>query len=284
MSFTKEQIDDICKGYRNAKDKNEQLGILSQLNACTISDIVDVLVKRGYIDKPNTSKEIIEQPSNEDISTRKKRKRIKWDDNEVSKLRELLKSGMSISSIADAYGLEYSSMYNIINRKIPDKNDIMNKSKDIKESSEDHIQEDSKEIHDPEEESATCPENENNFTYSDIKLSTPLYRNNYLIEFTGDYISKERLDLLTYSVNKASLHDGILSLDFIHRNESKLLSTIDDIFSRHIALGIKFKLANQYGEIDDYISHSSSLISYSAEFDSNKDIVHIFAWFEWKDI
>ena len=281
MNFTKDQIDDICKGYRNAKDKNEQLGILSQLNACSISDIVDVLTERGYIDRPNKSKETVEQNCHKDTSTHKKRKRIKWDDNEISRLRELLKSGMSISSIADAYGLEYSSMYNIINKKIPDKNDIMNKSNSVKESNDIHneapIQEDSNRSDEPEKE-INAPAN------SDVKLYYPLYKNNYLIEFQGDYISKERLNLLTCCVNKASMSNGILAIDFIDRDGSKALSTMDDIFSRHITLDINFKLANSYGEIDDYISKSGSLIFYSAEFDGNKDIVHIFAQFEWKDI
>lgn len=281
MSFTKEQIDDICKGYRNAKDKNEQLGILSQLNACSISDIVDVLIERGYIDRPNKSKETVEQNCHKDASTHKKRKRIKWDDNEISRLRQLLKSGMSISSIADAYGLEYSSMYNIINKKIPDKNDIMNRSKNMKESKDIHneapIQEDSNRSDEPEKE-INAPANSN------VKLYYPLYKNNYLIEFQGDCISKERLNLLTCCVNKASMSNGILAIDFIDRDGSKVLSTMDDIFSRHIILDINFKLANSYGEIDDYISKSGSLIFYSAEFDGNKDIVHIFAWFEWKDI
>lgn len=281
MNFTKDQIDDICKGYRNAKDKNEQLGILSQLNACSISDIVDVLTERGYIDRPNKSKETAEPNCHRDISTHKKRKRIRWDDNEISKLRQLLKSGMSISSIADAYGLEYSSMYNIINKKIPDKNDIMNKSKNVKESNDIHneapIQEDSNRSDEPEKE-INAPANSN------VKLYYPLYKNNYLIEFQGDYISKERLNLLTCCVNKASMSNGILAIDFIDRDGSKVLSTMDDIFSRHIILDINFKSANSYGEIDDYISKSGSLISYSAEFDGNKDIVHIFAWFEWKDI
>lgn len=289
MSFTKEQIDDICKGYRNAKDKNEQLGILSQLNACSISDIVDVLTERGYIDRPNKSKETVEQNCHKDISTHKKRKRIKWDDNEISRLRKLLESGMSISSIADAYGLEYSSMYNIINKKIPDKNDIMNKSKNVKESNDIHtevpIQEDSNEIYDNEEKKITDSETKiNTPANSHVKLYYPLYKNNYLIEFRGDYISKERLDLLTCCVNKASMSNDILAIDFIDRDGSKALSTIDDIFSRHITVDINFKLANSYGEVDDYISKSGSLIFYSAEFDGNKDIVHIFAQFEWKDI
>lgn len=39
--------DEIVVRYRQAKEKGKQLNILAQLNACSVDDIVNVLVEHG---------------------------------------------------------------------------------------------------------------------------------------------------------------------------------------------------------------------------------------------
>ena len=39
--------DEIVVRYRQAKHKGEQLNILADLNACSVDDIVNVLVEHG---------------------------------------------------------------------------------------------------------------------------------------------------------------------------------------------------------------------------------------------
>lgn len=39
---------DICKEYREAKNKSEQIEILAQLNCCDVEEIKEILKKHGY--------------------------------------------------------------------------------------------------------------------------------------------------------------------------------------------------------------------------------------------
>lgn len=50
--------DEIVVRYRQAKKKGEQLNILAQLNACSVDDIVNVLVEHGgyKLDRLNRSR------------------------------------------------------------------------------------------------------------------------------------------------------------------------------------------------------------------------------------
>lgn len=41
--------EEICRDYRLAKHKNQQLQILAELNVCDIRQIYDILAKHGLI-------------------------------------------------------------------------------------------------------------------------------------------------------------------------------------------------------------------------------------------
>lgn len=47
--FTKYDVWDICKSYREARHQDEQIQILSELNACSIQDIENVLLIEGLV-------------------------------------------------------------------------------------------------------------------------------------------------------------------------------------------------------------------------------------------
>ena len=40
---------EICQMFRDAKDKNEQISILADLNVCDSGTIIDVLSRNGFV-------------------------------------------------------------------------------------------------------------------------------------------------------------------------------------------------------------------------------------------
>lgn len=47
---------EIARSYRTAKNKSNQIGVLSQLNACTREDISEVLLRMGELKEDKTEK------------------------------------------------------------------------------------------------------------------------------------------------------------------------------------------------------------------------------------
>ena len=44
--------EEVCREYRQAKNPSHHITVLSELNLCKRSDIMDILVKHGLMEKP----------------------------------------------------------------------------------------------------------------------------------------------------------------------------------------------------------------------------------------
>ena len=98
---------EICRDYESAKDKNEQIKILADMNVCEPSEIIDVLVKNGKIS--GIKKERTEA---------KKKKSIKgsprFSPEEWAQIKKLHDEGVPAKEIAEKLGYDSQAVSNKI--------------------------------------------------------------------------------------------------------------------------------------------------------------------------
>lgn len=99
---------EICVSYRQAKNKNEQVRILAQLNAVSAEEILGILSENGYISGvPNAKKAGEKAVSAEEEKTVKKREK---PEIVLERYIGLADKGFTLSEAAEAMGLSVSSV------------------------------------------------------------------------------------------------------------------------------------------------------------------------------
>lgn len=96
-TFLPDEMADIRESYRNAANPAKQVGILADLYACAPQDIQRAL---GFPVTP---------PAEKPTAPRKKKQtrvsRVRWQPEQVARLRELYESGHKLVDIADMLGI-----------------------------------------------------------------------------------------------------------------------------------------------------------------------------------
>ena len=109
---------EIIKDYGEALDKSEQIKILADLNLCRREDIIAVLKKNGIPvpevigRKPyNRTKETKQSSAYDKKSKEDRRKKysrgnygVIWNEENLSRLGELVREGLSLSQITERFG------------------------------------------------------------------------------------------------------------------------------------------------------------------------------------
>lgn len=95
-----ETPEEICRAYRLAKNKREQINILADFTQRTPAEIIEILKRAGI--------------AYERTSDRKKprKNRLHWTPEMVSRLLTLRREGKSVREIADIMGLKYQQAEN----------------------------------------------------------------------------------------------------------------------------------------------------------------------------
>lgn len=117
---------EIVQMYKEAADKNAQIEILADLNACSKDDILLVLQNEGLISgiktkqkkNPTTTDAV---PLSLDKGGRKTRKkeahsRMMWTEATKEQVRGLLREGLTVLEIAERMGLDFNQVRNAITR------------------------------------------------------------------------------------------------------------------------------------------------------------------------
>lgn len=91
--------DLIANDYKFAKDKNAQIKILAELNACSESDIINILAKKNLI--PGL-------PKKEKL---KRAKPVIWTPELDREVQTLHREGLTIVEIAERLGINKQSIY-----------------------------------------------------------------------------------------------------------------------------------------------------------------------------
>lgn len=87
---------EICTRYRQAKDKSEQIAILSQINLCTEGHIRNILRRGGILPAQNCAGKYV--------------RRINWD-AEIKPILRLLDEGYTYKQIAEQYGVSTPAIF-----------------------------------------------------------------------------------------------------------------------------------------------------------------------------
>ena len=108
---------EICQMYRDAKDKNEQISILADLNVCDSGTIIDVLSRNGFVPGMPMKKMAEKQTKYKRPNTA-----FRFTDAEVAEIEKLYASGMRTAEIAEKLGFDYKTVSNkISNMNLPTK-------------------------------------------------------------------------------------------------------------------------------------------------------------------
>lgn len=107
---------EICQMYRDAKDKNEQISILADLNVCDSGTIIDVLSRNGFVPglpvKSKTAKN----------DSKKRKPATQFTAEICAEIEKLYAEGVLIREISERIGHDYIATKNkIIKMGLPKK-------------------------------------------------------------------------------------------------------------------------------------------------------------------
>lgn len=87
---------EICRSFAAAKDKNDQIKVLAELNACGVADIMQVLAAGGMISGLPKPKDVEKDSAG----------RLKWTPELEKEIIKLFEAGLPNGEIAVKLGLE----------------------------------------------------------------------------------------------------------------------------------------------------------------------------------
>lgn len=99
-----ETEEEICRAYRLAKNKREQINILADFTQRTPAEIIEILERNGITHRRTTSHK------------GPRKNRMSWTPEMVSRLLTLRREGKSVREIADTMGLKYQQAENKLRR------------------------------------------------------------------------------------------------------------------------------------------------------------------------
>lgn len=117
---------EICQMYRDAKDKNEQISILADLNVCDSGTIIDVLSRNGFVPglpvKSKTARNGFKGEITTKTGSKKRKPATQFTAETCAEIEKLYASGIWTGQIAERLGLDYKAVANkISNMGLPKK-------------------------------------------------------------------------------------------------------------------------------------------------------------------
>lgn len=101
---------EIVQMYKEAKDKNAQIEILADLNACKKEEILTILQEEGLISG-------VKPPKKEAKKEQMRRgAKMIWTDEAKEKVRLLLSEGLTVLEVAERMGLDAVQVRNAVTR------------------------------------------------------------------------------------------------------------------------------------------------------------------------
>ncbi|MBQ3199100.1 MAG: hypothetical protein IJB67_01850 [Firmicutes bacterium] len=105
---------EICRSYAAAKDKNGQIKVLADLNACSTKEVLNVLTDGGMISgMPPKQQEPIQKAMSDKQAGKPGGKRatpVKWTVDMDKELIKLCEEGMKPQDIAERMGLDVAQV------------------------------------------------------------------------------------------------------------------------------------------------------------------------------
>ena len=96
---------EIVQMYKEAADKNAQIGILADLNACKKEEILTILQEEGLLSGVKGKKQ-----------EKKAGKKMVWTEETKERVRLLLSEGMTVLEVAERMGLDAVQVRNAVTR------------------------------------------------------------------------------------------------------------------------------------------------------------------------
>lgn len=113
MSYTDEELINL---YKEAKDKNKQIGILADLKCCDVKEILEMLQENGLIS-----------------GVKKKSEKGKWTPERLGELQHFLDEGLCYRDIGERMGENEKCIMNAVSNYKLKKNTL---KRDIKRAPE----------------------------------------------------------------------------------------------------------------------------------------------------
>lgn len=100
------QMSEIVASFRDAANKNKQIGILSDLNSCKPEDIMEILARHGAITGVKKK-----EPEKKEADKPKREKSTKWTPELDAEVSRLASEGLKITEIAERLGMNVQAIY-----------------------------------------------------------------------------------------------------------------------------------------------------------------------------
>lgn len=108
---------EIIRDYGEALDKNEQIKILADLNVCKKEDIIAVLKKNGIPVPDKVGRKLYsrttetnEKRDYEKKATNRKGRGVTWNKENLARLGEFVREGLSLQEMAERFGTGSSAI------------------------------------------------------------------------------------------------------------------------------------------------------------------------------
>ena len=111
MSITTIDEGLICREYRQAADKNKQVGILADLNDCKKEVILEILSRHGEITGLPAKKKTEDASSFPGAKPAYSSKGFKWTPEADAEVSRLSKEGLKLNEIAERMGITAQAIY-----------------------------------------------------------------------------------------------------------------------------------------------------------------------------
>lgn len=111
MSITTIDEGLICREYRQAADKNKQVGILADLNDCKKEVVLEILSRHGEITGLPAKKKTEDVSSFPGAKPAYSSKGFKWTPEADAEVSRLSKEGLKLNEIAERMGITAQTIY-----------------------------------------------------------------------------------------------------------------------------------------------------------------------------
>lgn len=184
-TFSPSEKSEIIRSYKLAKDPNEQISILAELNACDNSSIVAVLKEAGLLDTADNIKTDHPVHTKDATLHESDSSRMRWTSENIAKLLSLRSENKTYKEISEYFGISITQVAGALQRY---KNSPVSKCAN-------NVDDDS-----PIECTEACENSESKYTLMDKSIINPL-------KLDISEIKTRLSDLLEFNFDDVTLSD-----------------------------------------------------------------------------